>query len=217
MPTQRHTLRGELLLIIVIFLNSFGVVLMLEAGFGISAISSVPYAFSVVLPQVSLGLWTTLFQVLLVLSLMILRRRFVAQYLLSFVVGAAFGGMLDVYDLLLAGLPQGLGYRLVYFIASYIIICFGIALSNRCQMPIIPTDLWPRECAAIVNMPYSRIKIPFDVACVIVTGVMTLVFVHRLDGIGIGTIVAAFTMGRVIQAFESVFDRYFQVVSCMAR
>ena len=34
--------RGELALLIVVLINSFGVVLMLDSGAGISAISSVP-------------------------------------------------------------------------------------------------------------------------------------------------------------------------------
>ena len=45
---ERHitTLRGEAALAAAVFVNSFGVVLMLYSGAGISAISSVPYAFS---------------------------------------------------------------------------------------------------------------------------------------------------------------------------
>ena len=50
--------RGELALITVILINSLGVVLMLYSGSGISAISSVPYAFSEVFPHVTLGTWT---------------------------------------------------------------------------------------------------------------------------------------------------------------
>ena len=44
-------IRGELALVIVILINSLGVVLMLYSGSGISAISSVPYAFSEVFPH----------------------------------------------------------------------------------------------------------------------------------------------------------------------
>ena len=39
------TLHGELALLFAVIINSFGVVLMLYSGAGISAISSVPYAF----------------------------------------------------------------------------------------------------------------------------------------------------------------------------
>ena len=69
---QLPILRGELALLIVILINSLGVVLMLMSGSGISAISSVPYAFSLVLPRLTLGTWTYVFQGSLILSLMIL-------------------------------------------------------------------------------------------------------------------------------------------------
>lgn len=42
----KTTLRGELILAFAVIINSLGVVLMLYSGTGISAISSVPYAFS---------------------------------------------------------------------------------------------------------------------------------------------------------------------------
>ena len=47
--------RGELALCVAVFINSFGVVLMLYSGAGISAISSVPFAFSEVWPVLTLG------------------------------------------------------------------------------------------------------------------------------------------------------------------
>ena len=44
MQENKLTIRGELSLLLVIIINSLGVVLMLHSGSGISAISSVPYA-----------------------------------------------------------------------------------------------------------------------------------------------------------------------------
>lgn len=55
---SRRTVRGELALMVAVAINSLGVVLMLHSGAGISAISSVPYAFSEVFTRVSLGTWT---------------------------------------------------------------------------------------------------------------------------------------------------------------
>ena len=74
MENEKLILRGELALMAAIVINSFSVVLMLYSGSGISAISSVPYAFSEVFKDLSLGTWTYIFQGALVLSLMILRR-----------------------------------------------------------------------------------------------------------------------------------------------
>lgn len=62
MQENKLTIRGELSLLLVIIINSLGVVLMLHSGSGISAISSVPYAFADVLPVITLGAWTEVFR-----------------------------------------------------------------------------------------------------------------------------------------------------------
>ena len=54
---ELHTVRGELALLVAVLINSFGVVLMLHSGAGISAISSVPFAFSEVFTRISLGMY----------------------------------------------------------------------------------------------------------------------------------------------------------------
>lgn len=210
---DRRTGRGEIALALAVVVNSFGVVLMLYSGSGISAISSVPFAFSEVLPILSLGTWTYLFQGCLILSLMFLRKRFIFPYLFSFVVGFVFGEMLDVHELWLDLLPDGFLWRIVYFVISYSLISCGIALSNRCCLPIVPTDLFPRELAQMTGIPYPRIKISFDLICLAVTAGMTRIFLGQVDGLGIGTILAAFTMGKAVGMVENWLDRRFQFIS----
>lgn len=206
---RRFTLHGEIALAAAVAINSFGVVLMLYSGAGISAISSVPFAFSEVFPVLSLGTWTYIFQGLLVLSLMIMRKKFMPPYLFSFLVGFVFGELLDVHELWIKILPDGLGFRIIYFIVSYVVICFGIALSNRCLLPITPTDLFPRELSDITNASYAKIKIAFDVTCLAITAALTFFCLGHLDGLGIGTILAAFTMGKGVSIAGKLIDKKF--------
>ena len=210
---KKYIFRGELALAAVVVMNSLGVVLMLRSGAGISAISSVSFAFSEVLPRLTLGTWNYLFQGLLVFSLMILKKRLVPQYLFSFVVGFAFGKMLDVHELWVNTLPLGPGWQVLYFVLSYLILSLGIAVSNRCGLPIIPTDLFPRELSEIISAKYSRIKISFDVICVAVTAAMTVLFLGHLEGLGIGTILAAFTLGKMIGFMGDQMDQKIRFVS----
>lgn len=213
----KHIWRGEAALAFAITINSLGVVLMLYSGSGISAISSVPFAFAEGFPRLTLGTWTYIFQGLLVLSLMLLRKSFVPQYLFSFVVGFAFGEMLDVQERWVHLLPDGLSWRVLYFIVSYLLISFGIALSNRCALPIIPTDLFPRELVQITGVGYPKIKISFDIICLAVTAVMTELFLGHLEGLGLGTILAAFTMGKAVGAMGSWLDNRYRFVSFLTR
>ena len=165
MENEKPILRGELALMAAIVINSFSVVLMLYSGSGISAISSVPYAFSEVFKELSLGTWTYIFQGALVLSLMILRRKFVPSYLFSFVAGFAFSELLDVNELWIGILPQTIPCRIAYFLISYFLLSIGIALENRCQLPIIPTDLFQENCHRSLrnHMQESRLHLMFYV------------------------------------------------------
>ena len=150
------------------------------------------------------------------LSLMIMRKKFVPTYLFSFVVGFAFSEMLNIHKVWVDVLPTAMGDRILYFVISYLLLCIGIALSNRCGLPIVPTDLFPRELADITKVRYSRIKVSFDVICLAVTAVMTWFFLGHLDGLGIGTIMAAFTMGKVIGWIGDWMDGHVRFVSVMS-
>ncbi len=136
----------------------------------------------------SFGVVLMLYSGALILSLMIMRKKFVTSYLVSFAVGFVFSELLDVHELWINVLPSSLAWRIVYFIISYVLICIGIALSNRCQLPIVPTDLFPRELADIAKIAYPKIKIGFDVTCLAVTAGLTFFCLGRIDGLGIGTI-----------------------------
>ena len=217
MSKEKMLFRGEVALPVALVINSFGVVLMLYSAAGISAISSVPYAFSEVFPALSLGTWTYIFQGLLVLSLMIMRKKFVPSYLFSFVVGFVFGELLDLHELWINILPDGLAWRIAWFVISYVLLSVGIAISNRCGLPIVPTDLFPRELSGITKVGYPKIKIIFDVSCLVVTAALTFFGLGHIEGLGIGTVLAAFTMGKAVGLCGDFLDRHFRFESFMTR
>ena len=115
------------------------------------------------------------------------------------------------------GYRTALPFRFLYFVISYVLICVGIAISNRCKLPIIPTDLFPRELADITKAGYPKIKIGFDVACLAVTAALTFFCLGRLEGLGIGTILAAFTMGKGVGIVGTLLDRHFRFVSVLSK
>ena len=193
--------RGELALVLAVLINSFAVAVTVYAGLGISPVSSFPYAVSLVFPFLTLGTWTYLFQGVLVITLMVLRKRFVPSYLFSFVAGFFFGKLLDVFG---AWLPCP-------------VIALGIALSNRCKLPIIPTDLFARDLSEIIRKPYAKVKTTMDLTCVAVSIVLTVVGTGTLKGVGIGTVVAALTYGRTAGLIGNLIDKKFYFVSVLEK
>ena len=90
---------------------------------------------------------------------------------------------MDLEKPFIDALPLNIPMRVLYFVLSYLILCFGISLGNRCGLPITPTDLFPREMADITKLPYARVKITFDLTCLITTAVITFVGVGAIRGL----------------------------------
>lgn len=76
----------------------------------------------------------------------------------------------------------------------------------------MPTDLFPRELTQITGAGYSMVKILFDTICLAVTVGMTGIFLGQIKGLGIGTVLAAFTMGKAIGVMGRFLDRHFRFV-----
>lgn len=81
------------------------------------------------------------------------------------------------------------------------------------RSPIIPTDLFPRELSEIIKVKYSKIKVSFDVICLMITACMTGLILGHINGLGIGTVMAAFTMGKVIGLIGDEMDKHFRFVN----
>ncbi len=53
--------------------------------------------------------------------------------------------------------------------------------------------------------------------CLAITAGMTTIFLGHLEGLGIGTILAAFTMGKAIGLIGDKLDRHFRFVSFLSK
>ncbi len=208
MNQKKFHLAGEAALLLVLLINSLGVDLMSKSGFGISTISSVPLVFNIAFPILSFGTWNYIFQTLLVITLMILKHSFCPGYLFSFVVGIGFGKMIDVHNTWVQALPVTLPLNTLYFFTGFLLMCFGICLANNCMLPIIPTDIFPRDLSEILKKHYKVIKTTFDLTCLTTTVLLSLGILHGFYGIGTGTVFCAFLTGKTVSVIQKFIGRH---------
>ena len=140
--------------------------------------SIVPLIFSTAFPIFSFGTWNYIFQTLLVITLMVLKRSFCPGYLFSFVVGIGFGKMIDVHNAWVT------------------------------MLPIVPTDIFPRDLSELLHKKYHRIKTTFDLTCLTTTVLLSLLILHHLYGIGIGTFFCAFMTGRTVSLVQKFIGNH---------
>ena len=69
------------------------------------------------------------------------------------------------------------------------------------------------ELYANFYVKYSKVKMSFDVICLATTALITFIGIGRIKGLGIGTVLAAFTMGKVIGIIGEKLDKHFRFVT----
>ncbi|MBI0584695.1 MAG: hypothetical protein ISF22_10800 [Methanomassiliicoccus sp.] len=204
---RKITIPGELSLAAGLLLISLAIPLMVRADFGISTISSLPFVLSNVFDGMSFGVWNLIFQTCLLIILVAITGRFKTGYLISFVLTVAFGSILDIFSGILSGLPTDLGLRLLYFAASYLMMCLAIAMMVSSRVPLIIIDAFINDLTAHYHVTFRRLKTLFDVICLSLSVAISIVVFGDLVGVGIGTILLAFITGSGVHAANRLMSR----------
>ena len=191
-------------------INSFAVSLLIKADFGISAISSVPYVLSVAFPVMTNGAWNALVQCLWLILTMLAIKKAKPGYLFSFGLAFIFGFLLDFWTAMMAPWSAAFAMRLFYFIFSLCIMSIGISCFILCGTPILPFDTVVRAFTMEKGLSVKKARTGFDLVNLLISLLVSLVFVRRIVGIGLGTLVSALLMGsatgRVTQRMRERFN-----------
>lgn len=206
---------SELALLIAVVYNSLNLTLLVKGDFGISTLSSVPLVFSRVFTNLTLGTWTIIIQTITIFIMILIVRKIKLGYLLSFFVAVIFGVFVDMWTVIIAPLPTTLVFRIIYFILGFVGTGVGAAFFILCRLPIQPFDLFVREVTAALNTPLKRTRQVYDLVSITISISVSLIFLGRLEGIGIGTVCGVLFTGIIMHEMSEFLKAryYFKPVS----
>ena len=190
--------KRTLIFLVGLVLNSLGVALVTKASLGTSPISSIPYVLSLNFPA-SLGMFTIFFSLLLItLQIVLLRKNFRPAQLLQIPVSLLFGYLIDGAMLLLQLFsPQQYAAQLGCLLLGCVVLGAGVYLEVLADVVMLPGEAFVRAVTVCTKTEFGKTKIAFDVSMTVIAGVLSFVFAARLDGVGIGTMIAAAAVGWV--------------------
>jgi uncharacterized membrane protein YczE len=181
-----------------IFTVSLGIVLCKQSGLGISPISSVPLVLSEVTP-LSFGSLISVFHFANTAAQMVLLRRFRDPMLwLQVPLAFVFGRTVDWINAFLRVNSALLGWQLLAMALSVFFTALGMVLMLDQNLIQNPPDGTVRQLSVRKGTELGRVKVYYDGACVLVSALLGLVFLHRLEGFGLATIVSALFVGRAV-------------------
>ena len=196
-----------------VLLNSFGVALITKAALGTSPISSLPYVLSLRFP-LSLGVFTFVMNMgFIVIRVMLLRRAFQPIQLLQIAANLVFSAFLDVSMGLLDWLePGNLLFQTAALLAGCAVLGCGISIEVAPKVLMVPGEGVVQAIAAVSGWRFGTVKVNFDAALAAIALVLSLLFFHRLRGLGAGTVVSALLVGR----FVNLYNRHLPLIRRIA-
>lgn len=206
-------LLGMLILSVSLTLNT-------KVTLGVSSIISVAHCVSV-LTGFSIGDTTLVWYILLIAAQIVLHLKRkasnwkqiilfdVLQLPLSLVFTRfmnLFSDLIPVFETAYAGtFWGGIGGRLCLLVLAIVLTGTGAALTLNMRLIPNPGDGIVQAIADYFSKPMGTAKNLTDICCVTLSAVISLCFVRRIIGIGLGTLLAALTTGRVIALFNHFF------------
>lgn len=212
--------RRQLLLLVSLFFLAFGVALCVRSDLGSSVISSAPYAFFLagekgLTPDWTLGMYTNLLNILLVVGqIIVLRKRYRPWQLLQLLIGVVFGVLIDISMAMTAFLAtiEVVPMRLVIMVAGSTLMALGVSMEMRCASITMPGEGLPAALSKVTGKPFANMKIFTDILLVAAAVASSYVFfgAWMWNVVGIGTLFAMLYIGMAVKVISrrlGWFDR----------
>ena len=186
-----------------------GTAFMNLSHLGTASISAPMLALSKFTP-LSFGTWFFILNGLyFIVQLLLLRRNFPRSGWLQIPVTLYASVMLDVWVHLLHPVADAMtvnyGGKLLVAVIGMLIVAVSLSLVVAANVLYMPADGIVNAMASVFGMRFSKVKLGFDLFCVIVTVALTLALLDKFDTVREATLISALVgpiMGRVLPTME---------------
>ena len=204
-------LRRILVYVVGLFIMAFGVSLSLKSNLGVSPVNSLPNEISLVANSFGINLSRgnaviIIFSCYVLVQILIKRRRFplidLTQVIFSVIFGyfTNFTGLLTNASSYLTSLPL----RLLFMAVSMVFIAFGVSIYMNAKLVNMPMEGMTLAISEQLGKPFARVKVVVDCSTVILALVLSLVFLHGIEGVGVGTVLAAVCVGLLVKPIQKL-------------
>ncbi len=208
--SKKEQTKRYITFIIGLFISALGVAITKKGELGVSPISSVANVMSFRFPVLTLGNWLIVWNCVLILGqILILRKKFQWIQLLQIPVSFLFGYFTDFGMWLLSFLKADVYIlRLVLVVLGTAVLGLGISLAFLANVIMNSGEAFVKAVSDTIKKDFGNVKIVFDISCVILSILLSLLFFHfKIVGTREGTIIAAVLTGIMVKLFNRLLKK----------
>lgn len=197
--TSKELVRRYCVFICSLFLAAVGVALVIRAEMGTSPAAGVVYVLNLRWPNISIGVLTILFNVVLIIGqIILLRRKFQLFQLLQLPMSLLLGAFTDIAMWIVSHIePDHYMERLVVLLIGCIAMAVSVSLAVTANVLMNSGEAFVKALAETVGKKFGTVKVIYDFALVAVTVGISWIFFEKIIGVREGTLVVAALVGTI--------------------
>lgn len=194
---------------------AFGVAFSIEASLGTSPISSLPYVSSLLTP-LSVGNTTILMHcVFILLQILILRKRYDPIQLIQLPVAFLFGYLTDFAVWTLDKVTYNTYWQQwILCILGILLVAIGVSFEVAANVVTLAGEGVILAICKVCPIKFGYMKVAFDVTLVLISCILSLIFLGGLHGVREGTIAAAVLVGLVAKEVNRPLKKFEEAFLC---
>ena len=180
---------------------AIGIICNTRTNLGVAAFTSVFYAISQIY-GISLGTSSILMYVVLIVIQIVLLRKAPLAVLLQIPFSLVFGALTDLYDRIIPFHSLTLVQAFLLLIIAFLFTSLGVFLTVQCNLVVTPVEGIVNTISTVSKWNFGTVKNCFDISMILMTVLLCLLLGQPIIGIGIGTVLSAIALGRLISVYE---------------
>lgn len=195
------------LFLVGLWCTGLGIALTIKAGLGTTPISILPLVVAEIFP-ISFGTLIALLSLAFIgLEILILGKDFAKEQYIQLLICPFFGSFVDLGLWIFRHLePVSIFDEILILAMGCIVLGLGVHLQVLGRVIINPGEGVVRAIAYKTTMSFGNVKILFDLSILAIGVVLSLSVLHRVMGVGVGTLVVAVATGTITKGFKWVFE-----------
>ena len=199
--------RKIIIYLIGIFTLAIGSNLFLNAALGVAPSCSLALTLTFLLPG-SYALFNFIVNSLILILEAFIVRKFGKTQILQFIITFIYSYLIKITSIFLTHIqPHSFLDQILLAILACIVMALGITLTIHSNLTVMPYEGFIGALAFRLRKDFGKLRVVIDVLFTLASIVISLVLLHNMNSVGLGTIIASFLTGSVVSLYDIILNK----------
>lgn len=203
--TMPNYMRRKLIVYLTgIFTLAIGSNLFLNAALGVAPSCSLALTFTFLLPG-SYALFNFIVNTALLILEALIVHKFGKTQIIQLFITFIYSYLIKLTSIFLTHIqPHSFLEQVLLATLACIVLALGITLTIHSNLTVMPYEGFIGALAIRLRKDFGKLRAILDITCTLASIVISLILLHSIKSVGLGTILASFLTGSVVSFFDTI-------------